>query len=136
VSNIIETITIIPDIGKVVNQGQKFIAKIKIKNINSWTVSECMLTVTNTENCNIYMVGIKSFNLNNISAGETSIIEIPFIATDSLVGIASITVSFDSVIDGTHYCSGSIGGKCWNMVNPNPLVYSNSKVKKLEIFAE
>ncbi len=131
----IQSITIIPETGTVVNQRQSFRAKVKIRNSNSWVISECKLTVTNTKNCDMFLSGVTSFNLKNISANTTEIAEIPFTAYDSVVGEASVTISFNSVIDGTHYCSNLIGAGCWDMVNPNPLTCSNLKTEKLEIIA-
>jgi len=130
----IQNIEIVPEVGTVVNQEQEFTAKVTIKNTNAWELTECKLSVTGTANCNAFLQGITSFNLNDINPGASVVVDVPFTANGSAVGTASVTLTFDSVVDSTHYyttCSG-----CWDMVNPNPLTCHNSKTKEFDIVAE
>jgi hypothetical protein len=132
----IQSIAIIPEIGTVVNQGQEFKARVKVKNTNPWVLSECKLLVTATTNCEAYLKGVTSFNLNDINAGVTDTIEIPLTANGSSVGAASVTISFESVLDDTHYYSDVMGAGCWDVVNPSPLTCVNSKTEDFDVVAE
>jgi len=98
----IQKIDIVPEIGTVVNQNQEFRARVIIANINAWKLTECKLFVTDSSNCYTLLQGIISFNLNDIGAGDTTIVDVPFTANNSSVGIANVTLLFDSVLDNTH----------------------------------
>jgi hypothetical protein len=130
----IQKIEIVPEVGTVVNQDQEFRARVTIKNTNAWELTECKVAVTGSTNCNAFLEGITSFNMNNINAGSTVVVDIPFTANGSSVGNASVTLTFDSILDSTHYYTTCAG--CWDMVNPKPLTCSNSKSEKFEIVAE
>ena len=132
----IQSIAIIPEVGTVVNQEQEFRARVKIKNTNPWVLSECKLTVTGTTNCAAYLSGVTSFGLNDINPGATDTVDIPLTANGSAVGAASVTLTFESVVDDTHYYSDVMGAGCWDVVNPNPLVCTNSKTEEFDIVAE
>lgn len=132
----IQKIEIVPEVGTVVNQEQEFKARVTVKNTNTWKLTECKLSVTGTTNCNEFLEGITSFNMNDINAGGTVVVDVPFTANGSSVGAANVTISFESVLDNTHYYSDVIGAGCWDVVNPSPLTCVNSRTEDFDIVAE
>ena len=132
----IENITIIPSRGRVVNQGQNFVARVKVAAPKFWDLNECRIFIVESVNCKALLLGINSFNFDLVEGGQSVVVDIPFSANGSRAAGAMLSLRLDAIVGDTHYYKNLLGNDCWDMVNPNPLRCIDVKSINFEIVAE